>query len=482
MGDSLALVPTHNVASLVMGDSLENSTAEVNTYIDNSALYLDMEIFSMAIQDRGVSYIDEKTGNRFTRKPSKKFHNKYTDRLYADIHKLSQNLFELYLANTGIFVELQIGHTKKKLNKTRERDKIAQWIINDRLEKDTVFILEQRSLLMKAYAMWGPQEAKPTNDVSMNTRVRLFGILLGICEYRDDLNILVKNLVNGPSQSRDSIFAKVALLMNDENVKVANPPGWEEALVRKEGNHAIPCSELWKTINGNNKVEIKVVRSGLEVKGIWKNTRKLYNDSMRMWVKETGGGSGDPENCCENEQRNSENIARYDKQYGVVLAWIYMWDKSIGGLLKGALLAGGGEETGDMDIDASLGRAKRSHSTKMVQSNGAETSQNSTEMAQYKGAGISSNMLELGLMSALISTKMKDMKSILASTLRDGGDSSNLSDITINTFDAIDKCEDRKRKLEADILKSTDGSEIARKKIYIKKCEDRIEKLFNTVD
>ena len=107
--------------------------------------------------------------------------------------------------------------SKKKYNKTRERDKLAQWIVNDRMEmrhsdiddvtyplffpylseispreSGTVFALNQQQVLMKAYRIWGLQEEVNDTTLTMNTRARLFGILF-MDDNRGNSNMLVEN-------------------------------------------------------------------------------------------------------------------------------------------------------------------------------------------------------------------------------------------------------------------------------------------------
>ena len=72
----------------------------------------------------------------------------------------------------------------------------------------------------------------------MNTCVQLFG-RLSPQENRGELNILVENRtadktqVNNPTQKKKDAFERVALLLSNTHIVVGNPPGWEEALLRK---------------------------------------------------------------------------------------------------------------------------------------------------------------------------------------------------------------------------------------------------------
>jgi hypothetical protein len=186
-----------------------------------------------------------------------------------------------------------------------------------------------------------------------NIRVRIFGILLQDKQL-DDLNSIVdrkkanRGGMDDPSQSRDSVFERIALLVNNEDLQVSHPPGWDDAVERKGGGCSDAMTALWEDLNPNDEVQINITRTGDEVRLIYMNTMKLYNAAMNKWTQGTGGGGGAPENYCDFDSREEDKFANYDIQYGVLLTWIFMWDKYKGEPLQGgADLLPNGFEAGE---------------------------------------------------------------------------------------------------------------------------------------
>ena len=146
------------------------------------------------MQERGNSYINPCTGQRYSRKPFRKYHDHDTDLLFGEIPELANDLFEIYRSHPKCFPALSEEHMGNK-NVAREKEKVTRWILNDRREmnraditnnsfpklykhldkipiheSDTIFALEQSSLLLKAQIMWGSATSKLPKTPTKDTR------------------------------------------------------------------------------------------------------------------------------------------------------------------------------------------------------------------------------------------------------------------------------------------------------------------------
>ena len=86
---------------------------------------------------------------------------------------------------------------------------------------------------------------------TINTRVRLFGILF-LDDYRDDMNIFVEDRaenrvqLDDPTVLKKSVFKQVTFLMSNEEIVVADPPGWEITLLHKDTNERLSYNKHWE--------------------------------------------------------------------------------------------------------------------------------------------------------------------------------------------------------------------------------------------
>ena len=55
---------------------------------------------------------------------------------------------------------------------------------------------------------------------------------------------------------------------------------------------------------------------------------------MDVNYKGTSRWSSDPESYYDFETHLSENFIRYNQKYGMILPWIFMWDKSKGEIFQ----------------------------------------------------------------------------------------------------------------------------------------------------
>jgi len=86
-------------------------------------------------------------------------------------------------------------------------------------------------------------------------------------------------------------------------------------------------------------------------------------------------------------------------------------------------------------------------------------------------------------MGVVMQTNMKGMRKKLKGVLAEGVNvSSQLGSDTVAIFDALDKCEDRKRKLEVEIGTLSDGNTLSRKRSNIKLIDNRIQKLYDSLE
>ena len=481
---------------------------EQNAFLGIETLYIDHLFFFEKIQERGKPYTHPTTGERYSRKPTRKYHCTETDLLYGDIPILSNDLFDLYQDHPEVFPALKKDSIKTK-NLVRERDKITKWILNDRQEMnrtditsnsfpklkenvdqipiqdpDTVFALSQNALLLKAQIMWCADEDKPSKLPTMDTRARLFGLLFQE-DFRDELNILVDSrspsraALDDPATSKKFIFDKLSLLMQNEEILIKHPKGWDAAVARRSSNLNIPFNEYWVNIDPNNLVDMDIYRSGKDIQQIYNHTKQFFNESMRKWISGTGGGSGDPENYYDFDNREAENFSRYDPQFGVLLTYIFMYDKNLGHPLKSSTepLPGGGIEVGKTGTHSTV-----SSINSIISPTKKNPKNDFNVLTENMNKIMTENVKSMGIMLTAVMNSTNNNKCKEISTANEANNTSNVAANTTEIFDAIDKCEIRKRKILDVIEKSSNSDEIKQNKIYVSICDKRIKTLYNSLN
>ena len=155
--------------------------------------------------------------------------------------------------------------------------------------------------------------------------IRIFGIACSN-ESRDDICKLTeakaytRSDLDGPLHFLDSIFCRWAEKFNDPDFKLAEPD---------RAKYIGSYSDL----NPNSEKRINISRDYKWIKAVYKKVMKDYNEAMRKWKMETGGGSGAPENFSGNwqDRENLELFSHYaDKGSCDHLAYILMYDKDVG--------------------------------------------------------------------------------------------------------------------------------------------------------
>jgi len=151
---------------------------------------------------------------------------------------------------------------------------------------------------------------------SLNVRTRIFGILF-LQNNRDTLNTILDKRTNNravlddPVYRKGSLFTNITNQVNNPSIILSHPNGWE-TLVDKKNRQNVRKLELdrWNNINPNMTSNLPLDLTTNEVRNTFLNTQRLYKHAMRKWTKGTGGGSGDPENYCNWDERSEDNFAR----------------------------------------------------------------------------------------------------------------------------------------------------------------------------
>ena len=123
--------------------------------------------------------------------------------------------------------------------------------------------------------------------------MRMSGIMLEE-DFRDDLSISHYSRIN----NRQSLGAHcadglavceaLAMLTSNSEVKIDVPPGWVEALTRKNDNPHIECNDLWDDLDPNDPHVIGLICKGSEIEVMWKVVMKSHKESMRKHTDKTG--------------------------------------------------------------------------------------------------------------------------------------------------------------------------------------------------
>ncbi len=122
--------------------------------------------------------------------------------------------------------------------------------------------------------------------------------------------------LDGALLMQDQVFYGVAQQFNDLLLDVPEP------------DDAVKL-DLYIHLNPNDAERIAIKRDYKWVKGVYYTELKIYHAAMVNWVKQTGGGSGAPENYCNHNKRDTVLFGGYHPSAGKsdALAYIYMMDK-----------------------------------------------------------------------------------------------------------------------------------------------------------
>ena len=259
------------------------------------------------------------------------------DRYYQGIWALGNALLKLYRKRKDqLFPNFPT-------NDSQVCPKLCQWLFESRYLKnksdimetsvkdilkdvdgDELYLLDQSSFLSRSIASWGEKKQNDSLGVTVNDRIRVFGIMHLEC-FRDDVNQLAagshsgREKLDNPDNRNSATYNRISKAFNsdDEEFYIHPPPGSE---------NLVGIGEL----DANDPIRMGIERNGVFIKNTIQSSMVFYTNAMNKWQLGTGGGSGADENYANWEEREDHLFENYDLQRGHWLAWIFMKDKSIG--------------------------------------------------------------------------------------------------------------------------------------------------------
>lgn len=301
----------------------DQQTSNSGTTTVDNPLKIESSVFNSLIQDKGFS---EELQNPPVPKKGQFVQNNI---VYPQLTNLATQILDRVKENRDKCFPRFMAKNPSQTKKT-----IAKWLILMRKQDDNngnLHVLNQDAIHTKAKNIWGPIASSQLATV--NDCIRIFGILTN-ASMIDDMNVLLGNRaedvsgaprdrIDNPSNQKRNIFAKVAILFNDPNTVISNPPSWHQ------------CHEYngYADINGNQKERIKLGRDSKFVADQFKNTLKTYRVASKKYKSDTGGGSGSEHRFVTWDEREDKTFYKYSNSQGLLLTWIFMHDRRRGFIL-----------------------------------------------------------------------------------------------------------------------------------------------------
>lgn len=329
-------------ASQTANNSVLPPTDSTNAFLVDPSNYLPQETFFQLVQDKGIPMSPEDMNNS---KSKKRKYYKSTETWYKDIHELGTNLYDLYIKQSAIFPNLG-------KNKSIQVKKICKWLLQKRLlvaradihrivdptvlpfvqtsnpEITHFYILGQIDILKMAIGDWCGETLKDKQKPTDNDRIRVMGILFQE-DFREDISLLLDKArssregVDNPRMQQRAIYHRVLNEFNDPDVIIEHPPSWIRDITKEK------IGQLeWSKYNPNDNARIAIPRTSKQMTHIYLQVMSDYKTMMELYTKGTGGGSGDPADYSDWEQREDTTILRYhNNSTSQYLTWVFMYDK-----------------------------------------------------------------------------------------------------------------------------------------------------------
>jgi len=327
----LATVDEANASHATAGNPSNELT------LSSPSLHVDGTEFFSLIQDKGIPFVNRKPTKHWA--PDKSPHKIG----YPGIYDCGDKIYRNLLAAPSLFpkiakgnatrirktimkfiFEMRTSYKRDQINSTAFPGRIAEYVANMpevSVDQD-VFILDQLALVTRIRTVFGETTSEEAAKPTANDRLRVFGILLSE-DFLDDLRCLVdkrkrrRHEIDSPEFSTDAVYARVQLAFNNDDLEIGNPTEWEEA-IEKYPN--------WSDLDPNDESRIKVPRTGPQMKWIFQNTMTAFNIMMKKFKMETGGGAGHASDVATWQDRPSHEIIDYNQE-NAFLTWVFMKDK-----------------------------------------------------------------------------------------------------------------------------------------------------------
>ena len=297
--------------------------------------------------------------DQYKKNPKKRFHTNtaHDEKLYPDLWKLAVKVHDHLCKNRKDYPRLAsnksdarhfIGDLIAKHRRIVNRADING--VNDMLfhleiikevnkDKNVFYYLSQDEMEKVLLQKWGISSAM-NMQISVNEKVRLFGIIFNSADLREYLPDLCNKSLSGNRRALDAArsrkAAAIKVLCNrfiDDEVVVSLPQKWTDpaTAINIDKQMGDGTYEEHGKFDPNNLNRIKLPWQEHHIKTMFALVQTEYNKSMDKYTKGTGGGSGDDVNYSSWQYRDETRLAGYSEQQNqLYLTLIYMWDKEHG--------------------------------------------------------------------------------------------------------------------------------------------------------
>lgn len=278
------------------------------------------------------------------------------ERFYPDLWKLAVAVHKIIEANKTDFPRLTINESNARhaigLYIAKHRRFCARADINnindidfhihantmENKDRRNLYHLLQTDLLRTLHNMWGHSVGEIMKKITVDDKVRLFGIIFNnpdVREYIPDLTMKSKSEGNrrgldGNNPRRAAAIKLILANFIDPEVEVQLPPKWLEDTTREaiDNQKGAGTFEAYGKFNPNDSSRMKLPWTEQHIKTIFSTVMTEYNAAMVEYTKGTGGGPGDDANYVCWQERDPTRVAGYsDQPSRIYLTVIHIWDK-----------------------------------------------------------------------------------------------------------------------------------------------------------
>ena len=241
MSNAPSTSPTTPTSATILQDDI-NQTTSSNTIITN-------ELWESRLQDKGTSVdlVPKKTYKQYKITP---IGPESQELYYYGLSCIAIDLIKVFYNHK----EMGLGWNKLPNNKTNVKSKIISRILALRKKNESgKFILDQKFFVSILENGLGARTVDSTPHY--NDRVRLFGIIMTLPEFRESYQILSQGITDRAALDDSALhlpelFQKLVFAFNDEDVTVILP----------SNVYDLPLIE---EINPNNIGRIRIIRDGM---------------------------------------------------------------------------------------------------------------------------------------------------------------------------------------------------------------------------
>ncbi len=357
----------------------------------DATLYIDNTQFFRSLQDEGTAMTSKERNMYLNNKKKKKKNIKHGDRFYKEIYDLAFQLHTHYKGMRTLLPNMRkndsecihgMGKQLVGMRQTVSRGDIHS-VVTDANQMDLsrsdefknnsqLSFLSQTEWLKWVLLRWGGDDTK-TEELCVDDILRAIGIL-----FMEDMREFIPYILSGvdpsakdPTPTEDDPSKRLRLdswnskrkwtlktvtdRFGDPDVDIPVTKEWNSSEARKRIDEKLGVGEYDKLkFNPNNPDRIKIHRNEKEVQTFLAKGLVAYNQMMKYYKMNTGGGDGHPVVVACWEDREPLDVVGYaaNKECDVHLTLIHLWDKQHDfplTVVKESGAPGGGVDDNDED-------------------------------------------------------------------------------------------------------------------------------------